>query len=303
MVLRTSVTYNTQKSTLPLTESSARQADQLGRDAQQASQAGQYGEALRDYYQGLAVMRGASWTPALEVASSLQGSRGSRHRGARTASHGHPFASVQQAANGGRAPERRGVPGSGGKKGAPQSLSSPVAVDPAALPFASRATCRNGGGRLPLEVRLSPGLARAAFVKPVPVHVEALSDAVQQLHGRLAKAREENGSAFATAEYSLTLYERADAGDINPDARRIGAASLPPRMPSSTRLEAGRDPFAPRAAICGKPIAPQWTTRCSLIASSSPSPYDGSQTVAAGGGAARHGRRREHHLRSATAAR
>ena len=73
MVLRTSVTYNTQKATLPLTDDQRRQADELSREAQQANQAGKYGDAIRSFYQGLAVMRNVPWTPALEFVSSLQG--------------------------------------------------------------------------------------------------------------------------------------------------------------------------------------------------------------------------------------
>src|SRR5437660_8277261 len=42
MVLRTSVTYNTQKATLQLTEAQRKQADELSREAQQANQAGKY---------------------------------------------------------------------------------------------------------------------------------------------------------------------------------------------------------------------------------------------------------------------
>src|ERR1035438_2153836 len=73
MVLRTSVTYNTQKATLPLTGDQRRQADEFSREAQQASQAGKYGDAIRSLYHGLAVMRNVPWTPAFEFASSLQG--------------------------------------------------------------------------------------------------------------------------------------------------------------------------------------------------------------------------------------
>ena len=73
MVLRTSVTYNTQKATLTLTDDQRQKADQLGREAQQAAQARKYGDAMRAYYQGLAVMRSVPWTPAFELASSFQG--------------------------------------------------------------------------------------------------------------------------------------------------------------------------------------------------------------------------------------
>src|SRR5258708_20068739 len=73
MVLRTSVTYNTQKATLQLTDDQRHKADELSREAQQANQAGKYGDAVRSLYQGLAVMRNVPWTPAFEFASSLQG--------------------------------------------------------------------------------------------------------------------------------------------------------------------------------------------------------------------------------------
>jgi hypothetical protein len=73
MVLRTSVTYRTQRNSLTLSDEQRQQADQLSRDAEQANRDGKYGEAIRAYYHGLAVMRGISWTPAFEFASSLQG--------------------------------------------------------------------------------------------------------------------------------------------------------------------------------------------------------------------------------------
>ena len=57
MVLRTSVTYNTQKATSEAHGRQRRQADELSREAQQANQAGKYGDAMRSLYHGLAVMR------------------------------------------------------------------------------------------------------------------------------------------------------------------------------------------------------------------------------------------------------
>ena len=48
MVLRTSVTYRTQRATLQLSEEQRKQADELARQAQAANQAQKYGEALRD---------------------------------------------------------------------------------------------------------------------------------------------------------------------------------------------------------------------------------------------------------------
>ena len=54
--LRTSVNYRTQRATL--TEVQRKQADDLARDALQATQAERYDGAVQAYYHGLAVMRG-----------------------------------------------------------------------------------------------------------------------------------------------------------------------------------------------------------------------------------------------------
>ena len=73
MALRTSVGYNTQRASLPLSDDQRREAERLGLEAQRAAQAGKYGEAMRDYNQGTAIMRNVAWTPAYELAASLQG--------------------------------------------------------------------------------------------------------------------------------------------------------------------------------------------------------------------------------------
>src|SRR4051795_4443573 len=73
MVLRTSVTYRTQRNNPQLTEEQRQMADQLATEATQANRAGKYADAIRAYYHGLAVMRGTPWTPANEFAAALQG--------------------------------------------------------------------------------------------------------------------------------------------------------------------------------------------------------------------------------------
>src|SRR5437016_2895603 len=73
LVLRTSVGYNTLRGMLTLTPELQKEAEQLGKDAQAASRAGNFGEAMRCYQHGTAVMRNVPWTPAVELASSLQG--------------------------------------------------------------------------------------------------------------------------------------------------------------------------------------------------------------------------------------
>ena len=74
LVLRTSVSYNTMRASLPLTEAKKEEAATLGQQAQQASREGKYGDAMRHMHRGIAVMQGFSWTPAVEFAASLQAS-------------------------------------------------------------------------------------------------------------------------------------------------------------------------------------------------------------------------------------
>ena len=73
MALRTSVTYRTQRNSLQLTDEQRQQADTLAREAEQAGAAGQFGDAMRAYYHGMAVMRNVAWTPSYEFAAALQG--------------------------------------------------------------------------------------------------------------------------------------------------------------------------------------------------------------------------------------
>jgi len=251
MVLRTSVTYNTQKATLQLSDEQRQKADQLGREAQQASQARKYGEAMRAYYQGLAVMRNVPWTPAFEVASSLQGrlDHAIVEPGRPVTVTLAPLYSSDRAAGVKMSASVVLVPVK--KEGAAEkSLGSSLSVDAAALPFTTKVMLPEAPvGDYTLEVRLASdgeapaGAARAALVKALPMHIEALSDDVSRLRARLAKAGKKGGSALPTSEYALALYERADAGDISP-ARLNFRDEFAAANAILDAMEAGRDPFA-----------------------------------------------------------
>ena len=223
LVLRTSVGYNTQRASLPLTDEQRKEAERLGQEAQRASQSRQYGEAMRDYNQGTAIMRNIAWTPAYELAVSLQGRldhamvepgksvgviltplySDEREKGLKMTA---ALALVPAKENGAEA----------------ATLASGVKLDPAALPFTTRVTLpARVSGDFNLEVRLSAegetpaDGARSAFVKSLPVHIEALSADAQRLKEELAKAKQGSPS-LATAQYALALYEKADQGEVNP---------------------------------------------------------------------------------------
>ena len=248
MVLRTSVTYNTQKATLPLTDDQRRQADELAREAQQATLAGRHGDAMRSLYHGLAMMRNVPWTPAVEFATSLQAKLdhaivepGAQVRVTLTPLYTTPGAAgTKLSASLFLIPVKK-------DDAALKPLGAPAAVDPAAGPFTMRAALPKApAGDYTIEVRMTgdsepAAAARGAFVKSLPLHIDMLADSVQQLRARLAKAPKKDG--LATAEYAIALYERADSGDLNPARvnfrEEFGAANA-----ILGALDAGKDPFA-----------------------------------------------------------
>jgi poly(3-hydroxybutyrate) depolymerase len=249
MVLRTSVTYNTQKATLQLTDDQRHKADELSREAQQANQAGKYGDAIRSLYQGLAVMRNVPWTPAFEFASSLQGKLDHAivEPGAQVGVTLTPLYTTPRAASLKLSASLVLVPvkndGSSQKP-----LGSPVAINPAAVPFTTRvALPETPVGDYTIEVRLSAdgdapaASARGAFVKALPLHIDTLAESVQRLRARLTKAPKKEG--LSTAEYAMALYEHADSGDLNP-ARVNFREEFAVANAILGALNAGKDPFA-----------------------------------------------------------
>ena len=256
MVLRTSVTYRTQRNSLQLTEEQRQQADQLAREAAQAGQAGKYGEAVRDYYHGLAVMRGVAWTPAFEFASSLQG-----HLDHAIVDPGKPITvtlsplfsspgtSTKLTASLVLVPLKKDA--AAGKDGAAEkSLGPAVVVDSAAIPFST--TVRPASevvGDYTIEVRLAAEgeppapAARGGLVKTLPVHIEPLAGSAERLRNRLVKSGKKNSPALPTAEYALALYERVDRGEVNPALYHL-ADEFARANEILDALDAGRDPFA-----------------------------------------------------------
>ena len=249
MVLRTSVTYNTQKATLQLTDDQRHKADDLSREAQQANQAGRYGDAIRSLYQGLAVMRNVPWTPAFEFVSSLQGKLDHAivEPGAQVGVTLTPLYATPRAADIKLSASLVLVPGKN-EGSSPKPLGAPVVVNAAATPFTTRvALPATPAGDYTIEVRLTADgeapatSARGAFVKTLPLHIDTLAGGVQRLRGRLAKAPKKDG--LASAEYAMALYERADAGEINP-ARVNFREEFAAANAILNALDAGKDPFA-----------------------------------------------------------
>ena len=279
MVLRTSVTYRTQRNSLQLTEEQRRQADQLARDAAQAGQAGKYGDAVRAYYHGLAVMRGVAWTPAYEFAASLQG-----HLDHAIVEPGKPVAvtlsplysspgmSTKLSASLFLVPLKKSgaaEKSAAEKSAAEKSLGPAISLDPAATPFSTKVGLPSEAvGDYTIEVRLAPegeslgpAAAPGGLVKTLPVHIEPLAGLAERLRNRLAQRGAKSGDksgdktadktgarsspALPSAEYALALYERADRGEVNLAAYHLGD-DFARANEILDALDAGRDPFAGR---------------------------------------------------------
>ncbi len=252
MVLRTAVTYRTQQGSLPLSDEQRKESEALGRQAQAAGAAGKFGDAIRYYYQGLAVMRNVPWTPAFEFAASLQGrlDHAIVTPGKRLTITLSPLYAATRAVDTKVNSDVFLVPAK--RDSAPEKkIGSGAAVNPSALPFAMSATIPEAPeGEYLLEVRLSPEgetpipASRTGLVKTMPVRIEAgLADEAQRVRDRLAKSGRKDNPAFASAEYAINLYERADRGDTNPNAYNF-REEFSSANAILDALDAGRDPLA-----------------------------------------------------------
>jgi predicted esterase len=245
LVLRTSVTYRTQRNTLALSDEQRQQADQFSREAEQANRDGKYAEAIRSYYHGMAVMRGVSWTPAFEFASSLQG----RLDHAIAAPGDTVTVKLSPLYNGAGVVKITASAVLVSRNGAPdKSLASNLAVDAAALPFTTRITVpADASGDYTLEVRLQtdgemPPAARTGLVKTLPMHIEALAGDARKLRDRLSKLTAKS-TALPSAAYVLDFYDRADRGDANPGAFHF-REEFTRANEILDAIEGGKDPFA-----------------------------------------------------------
>ncbi len=247
MVLRTSVTYRTQRNSLQLTDQQRQQADQLAGDAARAGQAGKYGDAMRAYYHGIAVMRDVAWTPSYEFGVSLQGRLDHAvvdpgKQVTVTLSPLYEAKGAKLTASFFLAPAKR-------NGDAPKALGSTATVDSAAMPFATKVDLpADAVGDYVIEVRLAAegeaaAASRGGLVKTLPLHIELLSASARKLQNRLAKASGHNNPSLPTAQYALDLYERADRGEANPTTYRFSEEfSKANEILDAT--EAGSDPFA-----------------------------------------------------------
>ncbi len=249
LVLRTSVDYNTQRASLKLTPEQAEEAARLGSQAQQLGQAGKYGDAMRSYMHGLAVMHNAEWTPAVELASSLRGSldHSLLEPGAKAIVSLTPLYPCERCAA-----EKMGASVSltlVRPAQAENRLAADEPINPSKLPFTEQvAIPETPAGDYWVTVRITAGEGAvpdgvsSAFTKRIPVHIESLAADLQRLRKRLAAAPKKDASAISTAEYVAARSELMDRGEVSP-LRYDFKSEFAAANAILDALEAGRDPF------------------------------------------------------------
>jgi predicted esterase len=246
LVLRTSVSYGTQKATVPMSDEQKKQVDDLQREAQQASQSGKFGDAMRALYHGMAVMAKVPWSPAVEYTYSLQGKLDHAivEPGAPLGLTLTPLYPTPRAAQSKVSAAVWLLPVL--KDGVPKEVLA-IKIAPSAAPVVAGVPLDVPAGDYIVEVRLAAEgetptpAARGAFVKTLPVHIDTLAASLHQLGARLMKAPKKD--ALTTAEYAITLYQRADSGEINP-GRVDYRAEFAAANSILDALDAGKDPFA-----------------------------------------------------------
>jgi predicted esterase len=246
--LSTSVGYNTRRLSLKLSPQVAADAERLGREAQAATQAGKYADAVRLYAQGTVIMLGGEWTPEAEYVTALKGSVDNAlpDKGTLALTVAPQYRTERMTAAKVTAAialvRKGGSPVSfDAKKVDPNTpLSSTLHIpDDARGDYNVIVTFVPESGPVPETLG-------ATYTKTVPVHIEpALYAEIRKLESSVSNLNGNKNPALATVQFALQLCDRAKRGEVNPQNidfhKELSAAQT-----IADALTAGKDPFAGR---------------------------------------------------------
>ncbi|MEK6405853.1 MAG: prolyl oligopeptidase family serine peptidase [Acidobacteriota bacterium] len=259
-VLRVSVGYGTMKNTpavmAKLTPEARVEVDRLGELAKAANSEGKYGDALKHLYHAMALMRGADWTPARAFTSALT----VRLDGAMldpgdtvAVRIGQMFALDERLS--GKLTARVLLLKLKGDETV-KELKAFDSLDPdfIAHPFSAEVVTPDvETGNYRIAVQLKP-MGGEPIMKYATVHIErGLAKEFAEAKARAAKievslkGKHQDGlvAAVPSAEYRISLFELARAGEIN--FERIDFRdSLKEANSLLDIFGAGNDPFAAR---------------------------------------------------------
>jgi predicted esterase len=255
-VLRVSVGYNTLKNSVEMSPEKRAEVDRLGEKAKQANSARKYGEALKHLYHAMALMRGAEWTPARALGSalSLKVDRAMLEPSQSVAVRLKQIYSLDERPEGKLTGSIALLKMTGDQPVKVLKNIDPISPDFISSPFAPEVTIPEvEAGNYRIAVTLKPA-AGDPIVKTATVHIErGLAAQVARARSRAAdlaerlKARGDDALALAlpSAQYRVSLFDQADASEINFERINFGG-ELKEAEAMLSALEAGRDPFAAR---------------------------------------------------------
>lgn len=284
-VLRISVGYNTLKNTRQMTAELRAEVERLGKLAAEATAAKNYGEALKRYFQAMALMRDEKWTPAraLSSALTLKLDRTILEPGqAFKLKLGQLFALDQK-------PE--------GKLSGSIALAKPSGQDTVkqlkqlnqiepdflARPLTIDITApdvEDGSYRLTLALKANSG---ETITKSATIRIErGLAARVSTLKGRIARLKAKLGRApeliaeLPSVEYSAALYDLANSSEINFERINFNQ-ELSEAEALIAEFEAGKNPFATRRGDFRKAYRSKLDGTLQPYRIYVPSSYDGSK--------------------------
>jgi predicted esterase len=259
-VLRVSVGYGTLKNTpeviSKLTPEKRAEVDRLGDLAKQANTAGKYGEALKNYYHAMAIMRGMEWTPAraLSSALTLKIDKAMLEPGQPVVVKLSQIFALDEKLEGKLAGSIALMKLTGDEQ--LKELKALEGIEPniVARPFATEIVVPEvapGNYRISMKLQATAG---DPIVKNVTVHIErglaeqtaAAKERASKLEAALkAKHQDALLAALPSALYRISLFDLANAGEINFD-RIDFSGQLKEASSILNALDSGKDPFPSR---------------------------------------------------------
>jgi hypothetical protein len=225
MVGKASANYYSQRASMPLWNRQD-EADYLARQAEAASKANHWGEALFEYARASALMQNVEWTPDVELAGSLWPKLNHAIIDPTRSQQVSVSVAISYLAPRAASAKLQCAIYLVASDHTETELVPFSPVDPA-FSWTKSLAISPEGGDYAIEVRLidtygsTPNGAERMFRKLVPIHIEALSDAYDHLSrswSALARTLPGYGKANPAvlgARNTLDLYRRADRGEAD----------------------------------------------------------------------------------------
>ena len=288
-VLRLWVQYNTVKNSPSASMDDAKKADlaKLDAAALAANAARDYGEAMKDYYHAMAIMRGLEWTPsrALGFGLKVNVDRSVVEPDSTIEIRIGQIFKLDQLPAAPLSATLDLVAAGPGKETTRVATLAEVATDFMAHPAMSKVLIpRDANGNYQLHLTLKPATGDPVskdiniyVEKGLPARVVSANTAAVKIEGKL-KAHSEPSllASLPSAEYHLALYDLANSGKMDP--KRVDFdKELNEAEAELKEISAGHNPYATRRGDFRKAYRSQIDSSLQPYRIYIPSGYDGSK--------------------------